>query len=114
MTRTKLDRRRDPMAKADRILGRRFDRAERLLPGVFGAWLAHLRKPSASWIRIPVGILLMIGGVFAVLPGLGIWMLPLGLILLALDIALLKRPTAAMVVRGERWWRRLLRRFRRN
>lgn len=101
------------MAKADRILRRRFDRAERLLPGALAAWLAHLRKPSASWIRIPVAILLVLGGIFSVLPGLGIWMLPLGLILLALDVALLKRPTAAMVVRGERWWRRLLRRFRR-
>jgi hypothetical protein len=30
------------------------------------------------------------------------WMLPLGLVLLALDVALLRRPTARMLVIGER------------
>ncbi|WP_245593447.1 hypothetical protein [Azospirillum halopraeferens] len=99
----------DSRSKADRIIGRRFDRAERLLPESLRAWLVHLRQPSASWIRIPVGVLLVIGGLLAFLPGLGIWMLPLGLLLLALDVALLKRPTALMVVSGERRWRRLLR-----
>ncbi|MGQ9368559.1 hypothetical protein [Azospirillum sp. ST 5-10] len=96
-----------PTAKADRMIDRRFDRAERHLPEIFRAWLAHLRKPSASWIRIPVGVLMMVGGLFSFLPVLGLWMLPLGLLLLALDVALLKRPAAVMVVVGERRWRRL-------
>jgi hypothetical protein len=34
-------------------------------------------------------------------------MLPLGLVLLALDVALLRRPTAHMLVFGERLWNRL-------
>ena len=103
-----------PDTKADRIIGRRFDRAERLLPETLRSWLAHLRKPSASWIRIPIGLLLIVGGLLAFLPGLGIWMLPLGLLFLALDVALLKRPTAFMVVVGERRWRRLLSWWRRR
>ena len=36
--------------------------------------------------------------------------LPLGLLLLSLDIAMLRRPTARAIVSGERHWRR----FRRN
>jgi hypothetical protein len=41
-----------------------------------------------------------------------IWMLPLGLVLLALDVALLRQPTARMLVIGERLWSRLRRRWR--
>jgi hypothetical protein len=99
-------------AKAERILQRRLDRAERYLPGILREWLAHLRRPSASWVRVPLGILLVIGGLLSILPVLGIWMLPLGLMLLALDIALLRRPTARMLVIGERLWSRLRRRWR--
>lgn len=104
----------DPEAKADRIIQRRFDRAERMLPGVLADWLAHLRRPSASWVRLPVGLLLILGSLFSFLPVLGLWMLPLGLLLLALDIALLKRPAARMVVVGERLWSRMRRRWRRR
>lgn len=96
-------------AKAERILHRRLDRAERKLPGILGDWVAHLRQPSASWIRVPLGILFIVGGFFSFLPVLGLWMLPLGLILLALDFALLRRPTAHMIVSGERGWVRLRR-----
>jgi hypothetical protein len=52
-----------------------------------------LRKPSARWVRIPIGVLLIIGGVLSILPLLGIWMLPLGLLLLAEDVPLLRRAT---------------------
>jgi hypothetical protein len=99
-------------AKAERILQRRLDRAERYLPGLLREWLAHLRRPSASWVRVPLGILLVIGGLLSILPVLGIWMLPLGLVLLALDVVLLRRPTARMLVIGERLWSRLRRGWR--
>jgi hypothetical protein len=99
-------------AKTERILQRRLDRAERYLPGLLREWVAHLRQPSASWVRVPLGILLVIGGLLSILPVLGIWMLPLGLMLLALDVALLRRPTARMLVIGERLWSRLRRGWR--
>jgi hypothetical protein len=94
-------------AKTKRILQRRLDKAARYLPGILGEWVAHLRRPSASWVRVPLGILLVLGGLLSILPVLGIWMLPLGLVLLALDVALLRRPTARMLVAGERLWNRL-------
>ncbi len=36
--------------------------------------------------RLLLGLLLMLGGVFAFLPVLGIWMLPLGFAIAALDV----------------------------
>ena len=62
------------------------------------------------WVRVPVALLLMVGGVFSFLPVLGLWMLPLGLLLLALDIPLL-RPGVA---RTSIWTRRRIRRWRRR
>jgi hypothetical protein len=49
-----------------------------------------LRKP-ASRARIPAGVLLIIGGCLAILPVFGLWMFPLGLMLLADDIPPLRR-----------------------
>lgn len=56
-----------------------------------------LRRPASRWARIPAGILLVIGGIFSILPLLGIWMLPLGLILLAEDTAILRRYRARLI-----------------
>jgi hypothetical protein len=50
-----------------------------------------LLRPSARWFRIPAGLLLIIGGILAILPVFGLWMLPLGLLLLAEDIGPLRR-----------------------
>ena len=96
-------------AKTERMLQRRLDKAERLLPGALGRWVAHLRRPSASWTRVPLGILLVLGGLVGFLPVLGFWMVPLGLLLLTLDVALLRRPTARAMVAGEQLWGRLRR-----
>ena len=48
------------------------------------------------------------------LPVLGIWMLPLGFLVLAVDIPLLRKPVGDWLVRGQRWLSNLRRRFRRN
>jgi hypothetical protein len=50
-----------------------------------------LRRPEARWVRLPVGLLLVLGGIFSILPLLGLWMLPLGLILLAEDLPIAAR-----------------------
>ena len=42
-------------------------------------------------IRSGVGILAMVCGVFGFLPILGFWMLPLGVVLIALDVPPLRR-----------------------
>tara|TARA_B100000315_G_scaffold253695_1_gene293070 strand:- start:3113 stop:3388 length:276 start_codon:yes stop_codon:yes gene_type:complete len=42
-------------------------------------------------LRTLAGILLIIGGMFGFLPILGFWMIPVGLLLIALDIPVLRR-----------------------
>lgn len=42
-------------------------------------------------LRTLLGILLMVGGVFGILPILGFWMLPLGAAFIALDVPPLRR-----------------------
>lgn len=69
-----------------------------------------LRRPSSRWLRIPVGVLLIAGGLLGFLPVLGFWMLFPGLLLLALDIPFLRLPMRVVIVRtrqwSRHWWRR--------
>lgn len=99
------------MDETDARLERQFDRLERQVPAAKG-FLQWVRKPRARILRIPLAFLLLLGGVFSFLPILGVWMLPLGLLLLAIDIPPMRRPVANWVVRGQRglsklrrWWR---------
>jgi hypothetical protein len=70
-------------------------------PAKFVGWL---RKPSSKLVRIPLALLLVLGGIFSILPILGLWMLPLGLILIAQDIPLLEKPVAQFLGWLERKW----------
>jgi len=65
----------------------------RRLPQRLQGVVRWLRQPSARWLRVPSGLLLIVGGVFSILPVLGLWMLPLGLVLLAEDVPPLRRGT---------------------
>ena len=60
------------------------------LPPRLGAAVRFLRRPSGRWLRIPAGLLLIFGGILSFLPILGLWMLPLGLLLLAEDLRMLR------------------------
>ena len=93
------------MAEKDKIrLNRQFDRMERAAPGLAARALAYLRRPALAIIRIPLGVLLVIGGIFSFLPVLGLWMLPLGLLFLAIDLRFLRAPVNRVILRVERWW----------
>jgi hypothetical protein len=69
--------------RIERLIGR--------LPNALQPTIRWLRRPSSRWVRIPAGVLLIGGGILSVLPLLGIWMLPLGLMLLAEDLPPLRR-----------------------
>jgi hypothetical protein len=45
-------------------------------------------------VRIPLAILLVLGGFIGFLPILGFWMVPLGLALIAQDVPFLRGPLA--------------------
>jgi hypothetical protein len=76
--------------------------------------MSTLRRDSWFPIRFPIALLLIAGGLFSFLPILGIWMLPLGLLLLAVDLPILRGPISALVIRGRRKARNLTLRWRRR
>lgn len=89
--------------KGEARINRQFDRIQRKVP-LAAKLFEWLRRPATRVLRIPIGVLLLLGGIFSFLPVLGIWMLPLGLLLLALDVAILRTPVAGIIVRSTRKW----------
>jgi hypothetical protein len=66
---------------------RRLQRLAARLPQRVRTTIHWLRRPSARWIRLPSGVLFIIGGtILTPLPVFGFWMLPVGLALLAEDV----------------------------
>jgi hypothetical protein len=76
------------------------------LPGPVRRVLAWVLRPEAKWLRIPLGLLLIVGGFLGFLPILGFWMVPLGALLLAEDFPLVRRPTIRALDAIESWWER--------
>ena len=60
----------------------------------------RLPLPASRVARIGLGIVLILGGIFSILPVLGLWMLPLGLIVLSVDFPIVRRWRR----RVELWW----------
>ncbi len=93
------------MSQADKEkLDRQIDRIAAALPGRAGRFVHWLREPSSRWVRIPVGVLLILCGIVGFLPVLGFWMVPLGALLLAQDIPFLQGPIARALEWAERKW----------
>lgn len=62
-----------------------------------------LRLPESRLGRMAIGVALLLGGFLSFLPILGIWMLPLGLWILSMDIAVVRRWRRRIDVRWTRW-----------
>ncbi|WP_066478306.1 hypothetical protein [Bosea sp. WAO] len=88
------------MNDGKRLLRLAFKRLEQELPDRLAAASRWLRHPSSRLVRIPAALLLILGGIFSILPFLGLWMLPLGLMLIAADIPFLRKPMAAFAMRA--------------
>lgn len=88
-----------PSNRLDALL----DRMSRSFPKAAG-FLGWVRKPSSRLVRIPLGILLVAFGFVGFLPILGFWMVPLGLMILALDIRPLQGPVVSAVEWLEEKW----------
>ncbi len=86
----------------------RVDRALAGAPARLRRSIAWLRAPSRRWLRIPAGLLLILGGILSILPILGLWMLPLGLALLGED----HPPLKARLERLALWIEARLARFK--
>ncbi len=102
-----------PRIRQKRRLLRQFAALERRVPPA-RRLIRLLVRRSPVVVRLPVALLLMCGGLFAVLPFLGLWMLPLGLLLLAVDLPMLRPGVSALMIRSRRWMSERLRRLRKK
>ncbi len=67
----------------------------------------HIHLPKSRLLRIALGVVLLVGGIFGFLPIVGFWMIPLGFIVLSHDLPSVRRWRRRMTVRwGARWRRR--------
>ena len=85
-------------------------RVARLLPKLpdrLRSAVEWLRQPSRRWLRLGAAVFLILGGVLAVLPVFGLWMLPLGLALVNDDLPWLKVPMEKAARGVERLWARV-------
>jgi hypothetical protein len=90
-----------------------FDKLERELPNSATRAIGWMRKPQARIVRLPLGIVCIIGSFLWFLPILGLWFMPLGLLLIAQDVPFLRRPIGRMTlylldrwVHLRKWWAR--------
>ena len=81
---------------------RRLELLVRRLPFRIQSAVRWLRRPDARRVRIPAGLLLMVASLLSILPIFGLWMLPLGLVLLAEDVPPLRRATGRVLAWIER------------
>jgi membrane-bound ClpP family serine protease len=95
----------------------KLDRAYKGLENETPDWATRtirwLRDPSKRWIRLPVGLALIIGGMFGFLPILGFEFIPLGLLMIAQDVPFLREPVGNATIWLEekwvelrQWWQR--------
>jgi hypothetical protein len=97
------------MTNSKHALRMAFKRIQLEVPERVGGAIRWLRHPASRWIRIPAGLLLILGGIFSILPFLGIWMLPLGLMLIAADVPILQKPMARFAMASMAMWTRFQR-----
>ena len=95
-----------------RRLRRQFDRLRRDYPRM-GSVLHRMSRPGWALVRVPAGVLFVLGGLLAILPVFGLWMIPVGLLLLAVDVPFLRRPVSGAIIRLRRRAERFRQRRRR-
>lgn len=101
------------MDRYERRFRRQFRAIARSYPPLTGR-MAQLHQRRFRLIRVPIAIFLIAGGIFSILPIFGLWMLPLGLLLLAVDIPLLRPYVSSAIIRARRFFRRWKLRLRRG
>lgn len=64
--------------------------------------LSGLQGRPLALVRLPLALFLIAGSLLAILPVFGIWMLTLGLVLLAIDLPLLRPVVSSALIRSRR------------
>ena len=60
----------------------------------------YIHLPRSRLVRLAIGLLLILFGVLGFLPVVGYWMIPLGLLVLSVDLAIVRRWRRRLEV----WW----------
>ena len=91
-----------------------FEELERELSPWLARWSARLRRPEYRKVRIVLALGFIASSALWFLPIFGIEFLPLGLLLLAVDVPFLRRPMARALLwlldrwsRLRAWWTRI-------
>lgn len=92
----------DSPTKNRQRLTRQLNAVSRKVP-VLGSFLRGLLKRDRWMIRLPFALFFILGGLLAVLPVFALWMLPVGLCLLAIDLPPLRPVIVRAVIVGRRW-----------
>jgi hypothetical protein len=102
------------MAITPAEMDRYFEMISRRVPTAISRSIRWLRKPSSFPVRLVAALMLILGGIFAFLPILGLWMLPLGLLFIAQDVPFLQKPVVRAMAWVESKWEWLKRNWRRR
>lgn len=86
-----MTKKRDPLDQA-------FHRLEQAVPERVRPALHWLHGPRSRPVRIPLAVLFIIGGFFSYLPVLGVELFPIGLLLIAHDVPMLRRPASRLTM----------------
>jgi hypothetical protein len=78
------------------------DKNHELPPRVIHIFGKRFEMPRSRALRVTIGVALCIFGVLGFLPILGFWMIPLGILVLSYEFALVRRFRRRLVV----WWER--------
>lgn len=97
------------MSRDERRLRRQIEALSESVPGMRRP-VRWLIDRDLRLVRIPLGVLLVLFGLIGFLPVLGFWMLPLGLLVLAVDLPALRPFVSAVAIRTRRYLRRWTRR----
>lgn len=99
--------------KSEKELEEAYDGLEKEVPDAVANALEWLRDPRSRWIRLPLGIFLILLSSLWFLPVIGLELLPIGLLLIAQDVPFLRKPAARLMLWLEdawrlfkRWWRK--------
>jgi hypothetical protein len=100
--------------RGKQLLNEAFDELERETPDRVTRIIRWLRTPEARAVRLPLGILCIVASFFWFLPVIGIEFLPIGLLLIAVDVPFLRRPVGLFILWLEERWVRLKRWYRKK
>ena len=103
-----------PEDRGQELLDRAFDRLEQETPDRVTKAIRWVRDPKSRWVRLTLGVLLIVASFFWFLPVVGIELLPIGLLLIAQDVPFLRKPVARLMLWLEDRWVALRRWFKRR